>query len=91
MSESIAIAVSEAKRQLGAIVDRAHVGHETVYLSRRGKRVVAVVDADEFDRLRGVAEDVEDAAAAMTARAELAETGATPIPWDDVKAELGLT
>lgn len=89
MSETMA--VSEAKRQLGAVVDRAHVAHEPVYLTRRGRRVVAVVDADEFDRLLALAEDVEDAAAADASRREMAETGAAPIPWDEVKAELGLT
>ena len=85
------LAVSDAKRQLGAIVDRAHLGHETVFLSRRGRRVVAIVDADEFDRLLEIAEDAYDAAAAIAARRELAETAETPVPWQEVKAELGLT
>lgn len=83
--------VSEAKRQLGALVDRAHLGHEPVYLSRRGRRVVAIVDAADYDRLRQLVEDAEDAAAAHAARHELVETQSTPIPWDEVKAELGLT
>ncbi len=82
--------VSEAQRQLGALVDRAHLGHEPVYLSRRGRRVVAIVDAAEFDRLLELAEDAEDAEAALTARRELEETAALPVPWDEVKAELGL-
>lgn len=82
--------VSDAKRQLGAIVDRAHLGHEPVYLSRRGQRVVAIVDADEFDRLLELAEDTEDAQAAIVARREMDETAGLPIPWDVVKAELGL-
>lgn len=85
------IAVSDAKGQLGAIVDRAHLGHETVFLTRRGRRVVAIIDADEFDRLLELAEDAEDAAAALTARREMAETAEAPIPWEEVKAELGLT
>jgi prevent-host-death family protein len=82
--------VSDAKRQLGAIVDRAHLTHEPVFLSRRGRRVVAIVDAGDFDRLRELAEDAEDAAAAVAARREAAETGALPVPWEEVKAELGL-
>ena len=85
------LAISDAKRHLGAIVDRAHLAHETVFISRRGQRVVAIVDADEFDRLLEMAEDEEDAAAAITARRELKTTAETPVPWEEVKAELGLT
>ena len=91
MSMTEALPVSDAKRQLGALVDRAHLGHEPVYLSRRGRRVVAIVDADEFDRLRALVEDAEDAAAALAARRELQETAELPVPWEEVKAELGLT
>ncbi|KQO61302.1 type II toxin-antitoxin system Phd/YefM family antitoxin [Curtobacterium sp. Leaf261] len=87
---STVLAVSEAKRQLGAIIDRAHLAHDPVYLTRRGHPVVAIVDAIEFDRLLRLAEDAEDAIAAIAARREMAETEQTPVPWDDVKAELGL-
>ncbi len=38
----------------------------------------------------GPDEDAEDIRASAEARAEMAETGARLIPWDDVKAELGL-
>lgn len=60
-----------------------------VYLTRHNRTVAVVVDATEFERLRELAEDAEDAAAAA-ARRELEETGALPVPWDQVKAELGL-
>ncbi len=85
------LAISDAKRHLGAIVDRAHLAHETVFISRRGQRIVAIVDADEFDRLLEIAEDAEDAAAAIAARREMKETAEAPVPWEEVKAELGLT
>lgn len=48
------------------------------------------MDADEFDRLRALADDAEDAQAAVAARREIEETGDLPVPWDEVKAELGL-
>jgi len=85
------LSVSEAKQHLGALVDRAHFHHETVSLTRRGRRVAVLVDADDFDRLLERLEDLEDAEAAEAARREMAETGAQPVPWDEVKAELGLT
>lgn len=84
------VMLSDAKSQLGALVDRAHIAHEPVFLSRRGRRVVAIVDAEEFERLRAIAEDAEDAAAAVEARRELEETSELPVPWEEVKAELGL-
>jgi hypothetical protein len=52
--------------------------------------VVAIVDAVEFDRLLELAEDAADAEDAIVARRELEETAALPIPWDEVKADLGL-
>lgn len=61
-----------------------------MYVTRRGRRVAAVVDADDLDRLLALAEDMADIRAAERARAEIAATGQTPVPWDEVKADLGL-
>jgi prevent-host-death family protein len=83
--------VSDARAQLAAIIDRARDLHEPVYITRRGRRVAAVIDADDLDRVLALAEDMADIRAAEQSRAEMAETGEAPIPWDEVKAELGLT
>ena len=83
--------VSEAKQHLGALVDRAHLQHEPVSLSKRGRRVAVLVDADDFDRMVERLEEIDDAQAAIAARREVEETAAEPLPWDDVKRELGLT
>jgi prevent-host-death family protein len=88
---TLTVPLSEAKQQLGALVDTAHLQHEPVSLTKRGKRVAVLLDADDFDRMRELLEDVEDAQAAIDARREVEETAATPIPWDEVKAELGLS
>lgn len=42
--------VSHARARLADVVDAARVGREPVYLTRRGRRVAAVVDADHLDR-----------------------------------------
>lgn len=86
-----AVALSEAKRQLGALVSQAHLSHEPVFLTKRGRRVAAIIDADTLDRMIERLEDLEDAEAADAARREMVETREAPIPWDEVKAELGLT
>lgn len=91
MSIPAVLNISEARTQLAAIIDRARSEHQPVYLARRGRRVAAVVDADDLERILELAEDMADIRAADQARVEMQTTGATPIPWDDVKADLGLT
>ena len=50
--------------------------------------MAAVIDAEDLERLTQAAEDLADIEAACAARAEVAEHGT--IPWDEVKADLGL-
>ncbi len=82
--------ISDARSQLAAIIDQARARHEPVYVTRRGRRVAAVIDADDLDRILALAEDMADIRAAEQARAEMKATGEAPIPWDEVKADLGL-
>lgn len=90
MSTSTDRSVSEARRDLAAVIDAARATHEPVYLSRRGRRVAAVISADELQRLQALAEDMADILDAAAARKELQETGTEPIPWEQAKADLGL-
>jgi antitoxin Phd len=85
------VTVSDARARLADVVDAARVGHEPVYLTRRGRRVAAVIDAADLDRLIEAAEDLADLEAARAARREMAETGEVAIPWEQVKADLGLS
>jgi len=88
---SAPLTLSQARQQLAAIIDRARQEHAPVYLARRGTRVAAVIDADDLDELLELAEDMADIRAAAAARAEMQATGEAPIPWEQVKADLGLT
>lgn len=81
--------VTEARARLADVVDAARVGHDPVYLTRRGQRIAAVIDVGDLERLIAAAEDLADIEAAKAARQEIAE-GQAPIPWDQVKADLGL-
>ncbi|WP_256329118.1 type II toxin-antitoxin system Phd/YefM family antitoxin [Actinomyces ruminicola] len=83
------LTVTDARARLAEVVDEARVRHEPVFLTRRGRRVAAVIDADDLDRLVEAAEDLADIEAARNARAEIEEHGT--LPWDQVKADLGLT
>jgi prevent-host-death family protein len=85
------LTVSEARQQLASIIDRVRVEHVPVYLARRGRRVAALIDADDLDEILELAEDMADIRAAAAARAEMQATGEEPIPWEQVKSDLGLT
>jgi antitoxin Phd len=83
------LSVTEARARLADVVDTARVDHAPVYLTRRGKRIAAVIDADDLERLISAAEDLADLEAARAARQEMAD-GESPIPWEQVKADLRL-
>ena len=78
--------VSVARSRLDDVVDDARTSHEPVFLTRRGRRVAAVIDVEDLERLSRAAEDRAVFEGADAARAEIAEYGT--IPWDEVKAGL---
>ena len=82
--------VSDARNQLASILDRVQSEHQPVYLARHGRRIAALIDADDLDRLIELAEDMADIRAAEQAREQMRATQREPIPWDEVKADLGL-
>ena len=77
--------VSEARDRLADAIDQARTSHEPVVLTRRGKRVAVLVDADDYARMSDLAEDALDRAELDAARADN-----DYVPWDQVKADLGL-
>ena len=82
--------ITDARKQLATIIDQARADHEPVYLTKRGHRVAAVIDADDLDGIMALAEDMTDIRAAEQARIEMRVTGETAIPWEQVKVDLGL-
>lgn len=79
------ITVSDAREHLADVIASASRSGGPVYLTRRGKPVAVVVDPDVFERLLSDAEDALDRAELAMARDEH-----DYVPWDQVKAELGL-
>ena len=90
MSRSVDKSVSEARRDLPAVIDAARATREPIWISRRGRRIAAVIDAEQLERLQALAEDMADILDAEAARAEMRETAHEPVPWEQVKADLGL-
>jgi prevent-host-death family protein len=91
MSTAESFSVTDARNQLATIIDTARSGHRPIFMTRRGQRVAAVIDADDLARLMELAEDMADIRAAEASRAEMKATGDLPIPWEQVKADLGLS
>lgn len=77
--------MKQARDQFGRIVDEARA-HEPVVVTKHGRPVAAVIDYDQWRRLTELAEDALDIEAYDAAQADPAPS----IPWEDVKAELGL-
>jgi prevent-host-death family protein len=79
------LSVSEARDHLAEAIESARVSQQPVYVTRRGRRVAVIVDADAYDRLVEAAEDAAD-----RAELEAVRTEDDYVPWEEVKAQLGL-
>ena len=79
------VTMAEARDELAELVNRATYGGERVILTRRGKPVAALISAEDL----AFFEELEDADDVRAAEAALAE-GGEPIPWEQVKRDLGI-
>lgn len=79
------VAVSEARNRLAEVIEESRRSGEPISVTRRGRRVAVIIDSDAFDRLVEIADDVDDRRELDAARAD-----DDYVPWDDVKAMLGL-
>jgi len=79
------VAVSEARNRLAEVIEESRRSGAPVSVTRRGRRIAVIIDSEAFDRLVDIADDVDD-------RRELdaARTDDDYVPWDEVKAMLGL-
>lgn len=84
--ESHDLGITEARDNLADLVNKAAYTGSVTYINRRGRRLAAIVSAEDAERL----ERAEDAYLARLANEALAEieAGAPTIPWEQLKAEL---
>ena len=76
--------MSEARERFAEAIDSARTSHEPVYVTRRGRRVAVIVDADAYDTLVEAAEDAADRAELRLAREE-----DDFVPWEEVRRSRG--
>lgn len=79
------VAVSEARNRLAEVIDDTRQSGEPVSVTRRGRRVAVILGSEAFDRLVDRADELDDRRELEAARAE-----DDYVPWDEVKAALGL-
>jgi len=80
------IPVSEAREQLADLVNRVAYRREHITLGRRGKKIAAIVSAEDLDLLEAL-EDAADLRLIAEALADPANKR-PPIPWSVLEAEL---
>jgi antitoxin Phd len=78
------LGVVEARRKFSKTISRVEFGRERIVLERRGEQVAAVVPMDDLFLLQELENKIDLAAA----RKALREPGA--VPWEKIKADLGL-
>ncbi|MEO1063051.1 MAG: type II toxin-antitoxin system Phd/YefM family antitoxin [Actinomycetota bacterium] len=79
------VAVSEARNRLAEVIEESRRSGEPISVTRRGQRVAVIIDSAAFDRLVDAADEVDDRRELEAAREE-----DDYVPWDEVKAMLGL-
>ena len=80
------ISVSQARDHLSEVIETTRRSGEPVVLTRHGSPVAVVLDHRAFEELVEAADDALDRAALAQARDD-----DDVVPWDQVKADLGLT
>ena len=79
------ITFSDARNRLAEMITETSRSGEPISVTRRGRRVAVILGADAFDQLVGRADEAEDRRELDAARAE-----DDYVPWEEVKAALGL-
>jgi prevent-host-death family protein len=85
----VELPTTKARDALADLVNRAAFGGERFVLTRRGKRLAAVISAEDLELLEEL-ERARDADEARTALDAFEKSGKKAIPWDELKQELDL-
>lgn len=82
----------EVRLNLGELINRVKYRNERVRVTRRGKPVMALVPLEDLEFMERVLDALEDEIDLAVIKQRLREYEATGegVPWEQVKAELGL-
>ncbi len=79
------ISTAEARNDFAEVINRASFGKERFVLTRRGKRLAAIIPVEDLELL----EELEDRMDVDAARAALSESDER-VSYQDLRRELGL-
>ena len=79
------ISTAEARNEFADVINRASFGKERFVLTRRGKKLVAIVPVEDLELL----EEMEDRMDVEAAKAALEESDER-VSYQDLRRELGL-
>jgi prevent-host-death family protein len=85
----IRLAASKAYEDFSDTLNRVAEKKERILLHRQGKNVAALIPVEDLALLKEL-EDRLDAEAFREAKEEWEREGKKTIPWEKIKAELGL-
>lgn len=77
------ISITLAREDLAATIAKAR--NKPVTISRHGKPVAIIISPSQYEKMLTAMEDLEDVAAFDQAKLDKS----SPLPWDQVKKELG--
>jgi antitoxin Phd len=81
--------ITDARDRLADVVNEAAYTGQVTYLTRRGRRLAAIVSVEAAEAAERW-EDEQLGRMADDALAEMTRTGETPVALDEVRRELGL-
>ncbi|HEU63775.1 MAG: hypothetical protein KR126chlam4_00227 [Candidatus Anoxychlamydiales bacterium] len=81
------VPLSQAREQLPDIVNKVAYGNKHIILTRRGKKVAAIVSIEELEFIEALEDriDLEDARKALK---DIKKQGT--VSWKKIKSELGI-
>jgi len=79
------ISTAEARSDFAEVVNRASFGKERFVLTRRGKKLVAIIPVEDLELL----EELEDQMDVQAAKEALAESDER-VSYQDLRSKLGL-
>ncbi|MCL5103299.1 MAG: type II toxin-antitoxin system Phd/YefM family antitoxin [Armatimonadetes bacterium] len=87
----VVVTSEEVRDGLGELINRVAYGGERVMVTRRGKKIVGIISAEEMELLEAVLDAIEDEIDIPLVKERIAEMEREGgIPLEQLEKELGL-